>query len=77
MRLENLPAGELEIRALHPAARLAIERVILDPEHPLALTLRATAPVPDGGPDLGSLGGLLSSAGLGELPRLQPLARRP
>jgi hypothetical protein len=73
VRLENLPAGELEIRAFHPAARLAIEHVLLDPTRPLAQMLRATAVEPDEHPALGTLGGLLSSAGLGGLPRLQPL----
>lgn len=73
VRLENLPAGELEIRTFHPSARLARERVLLDPARPLALTLRATAVGPAEAPARDPLAGLLSNAGLGELPRLQPL----
>jgi hypothetical protein len=73
VRLENLPAGELEIRAFHPSARLALEHALLDSARPLALTLRSTEAGPDEPPALGSLGDLLSSTGLGGLPRLQPL----
>lgn len=75
VRLENLPAGELEVRALHPDAHIATEHAILDSEHPLSLTLRNPESSPEEAPDLGSVHGLLSSAGLGTLPRLQPLAR--
>jgi len=76
VRLDDLPAGELEIRVLHRAARMRPERVQLDPSTPVSLALRTEAvPVSEREAHRAELElpGLLSSACLGSLPRLQPL----